>query len=88
MRVDPSSLRLRGVCIPVVRVESLISFLPGVEPTDVASFDFVELAGVGRDCRPDRRGGILAAAYVVRYNGIATMARMTWRCWIVGKADV
>jgi hypothetical protein len=33
---------------------------PGVEETEGASPDFVELAGVGSDCLVDRRGGIVA----------------------------
>jgi hypothetical protein len=61
MRTEPSSLRLCGVWSPVVIAMILRSLPPGVEETDVASLDFVEAAGVGRDCRVDRRGGMLVA---------------------------
>ena len=35
---------------------------PGVEETEGASPDFVELAGVGSDDLVDRRGGIVAGS--------------------------
>jgi hypothetical protein len=40
---------------------------PGVEETEGASPDFVELAGVGSDDLVDRRGGIVAGSWVESY---------------------
>jgi hypothetical protein len=59
-RGESSSLTLCGVRSPVVLILLLRSDSPGVEETEGASPDFVELAGVGSDDLVDRRGGIVA----------------------------
>jgi len=60
VRGDSWSLTLCGVRSPVVLILIFSSVSPGVEETEGASPDFVELAGVGSDCLVDRRGGIVA----------------------------
>jgi len=59
---ESSSLTLCGVRSPVVLILIFNSESPGVEETEGASPDFVELAGVGSDCLVDRRGGIVAGS--------------------------
>lgn len=52
-------MTLCGVRRPLILILIFRSDSPGVEETEGASPDFVELAGVGSDCLVDRRGGIL-----------------------------